>query len=335
MHKFSIIIPIYNVEKYIKRCIQSVCAQTFLNFEIIIVNDGTQDNSMQILQKELLEKEVDYKIINQKNKGLGGARNTGIVNATGEFLLFLDSDDYLHKELLYKLNQFVRDNICDIILFDSTIVDEKQKLLGDIKYQYDDKLDLKEQKRQLLMSSHAAWNKAYKRTLFIENNIRYPEKLLYEDLATTGKTLIAAKRIGYIKEKLYYYVKREDSITSTLNFSRFNEIIPAFEMLKQYYVEQGVYSSLQEEFEYIAISNFLLSQVTYINHYNYKDNLQQILTDYILCSYPQCAKNAYVKRLSVKERRMLGLIFHKRFAELHYFYTNCPTSNLVRKILKK
>ena len=93
MSKFSIIIPVYNVENYIKKCLDSVFAQTEKDYEVIVVNDGTKDNSMDIV------KNYDVKIVNQKNQGLSEARNTGLKNAKGEYILFLDSDDYIEKNL--------------------------------------------------------------------------------------------------------------------------------------------------------------------------------------------------------------------------------------------
>ena len=97
MPKFSIVIPVYNVEKYIKKCLDSVANQSFKDYEVIVVNDGTKDNSMDIV------KEYDFKVVNQKNMGLSEARNTGVKSSTGEYIIFLDSDDYIEKDLLKDL----------------------------------------------------------------------------------------------------------------------------------------------------------------------------------------------------------------------------------------
>ena len=99
MPKFSIIIPVYNVEKYLKKCLDSVFNQTYKDYEVIVVNDGTKDNSMDIV------KDYDVKVINQKNQGLSAARNAGVKKATGEYLIFLDSDDYWEKDLLKELSK--------------------------------------------------------------------------------------------------------------------------------------------------------------------------------------------------------------------------------------
>ena len=110
MPKFSIIIPVYNVEKYLKKCLESVYNQTYKNYEVIVVNDGTKDNSMDIV------KNYPAKVINQKNQGLSVARNNGVEKASGEYILFLDSDDYIEKGLLKEINKSLNNNP-DIVRF--------------------------------------------------------------------------------------------------------------------------------------------------------------------------------------------------------------------------
>ena len=104
MPKFSIIVPVYNVEEYIDDCLKSIFNQSFKDFEVIVVNDGTKDNSMDIV------KNYDVKVINQENAGLSAARNTGVKSSTGEYLLFIDSDDYIEKDLLKNINNNLKDN---------------------------------------------------------------------------------------------------------------------------------------------------------------------------------------------------------------------------------
>ena len=123
--KFSIIVPVYNVEKYIKKCINSILNQTYKNYEIIIINDGSTDKSKKILESY---KNIDnIKIINQTNKGLSVARNIGIKNASGDYLLFVDSDDYIDNDLLENLNKNITDE--EIIRFQTRTVDESYKVL--------------------------------------------------------------------------------------------------------------------------------------------------------------------------------------------------------------
>ena len=110
MPKFSIVIPVYNVEDYIERCLESIKKQTFKDYEVIVVNDGTKDNSMEIVNK------YPFKIINQENQGLSAARNNGAKKAKGEYILFLDSDDYLEKNTLKEVNKVIEKDT-DLVRF--------------------------------------------------------------------------------------------------------------------------------------------------------------------------------------------------------------------------
>ena len=123
MPKFSIIIPVYNVEKYLKKCLDSVFNQTYKDYEVIVVNDGTKDNSMDIV------KDYAVKVINQKNQGLSAARNAGVKKATGDYLIFLDSDDYWEKGLLKELSKSLKNNP-DLIRFQINEVYEDGKTIS-------------------------------------------------------------------------------------------------------------------------------------------------------------------------------------------------------------
>ena len=126
--QFSIIIPVYNTEKYLTKCLESVLKQNFEDYEILVVNDGSTDSSKDIL-KEFQCKNSKIKIFNQLNRGLGGARNTGIVNAQGEYLLFLDSDDYLAENAIYILDKYIRRNNPDILAFDCNLTDVNDNII--------------------------------------------------------------------------------------------------------------------------------------------------------------------------------------------------------------
>ena len=126
----SVIIPVYNVEKYIEKCVTSVLEQTFDDFEIIVVIDGSTDGSEAKARKLQEENPGKIIIINQENKGLGGARNTGIINARGEYLLFVDSDDYIEKNLLADATKIIKSENSDVVIFDFDYVDESGALLS-------------------------------------------------------------------------------------------------------------------------------------------------------------------------------------------------------------
>ena len=124
MSDITVVIPIYNVEKYLRKCVDSVEKQTYKNFEVILVDDGSTDSSGELC--DALAKENDnIRVIHQENRGLGGARNTGIESCNTEYIMFLDSDDYIHPELLKKCMDVLKKNNCDIVLLDMISVNEQ------------------------------------------------------------------------------------------------------------------------------------------------------------------------------------------------------------------
>lgn len=190
---FSVIIPVYNVEKYITKCLKSILNQTYSDYEIIIVNDGSTDSSIKILEK-YQSYISNLKIINQQNRGLGGARNTGIRYARGDYLVFLDSDDYVAQNMLETIDMYLKKYNLDIIAFDCIQVDTEGNILQNItndeyKNYYTDLT-----KQQYLLLEPTSCTKVYKRTLYTTFNIYFPEKLWYEDLATIFKLVKNAKK---------------------------------------------------------------------------------------------------------------------------------------------
>ena len=216
MHKkISIIIPIYNVEKYLRRCIDSIVNQTYKNTEIILVNDGSPDNCREICD-EYEEIDSRIKVIHKANGGLSSARNAGLDIASGEYIMFVDSDDWISEDTLEKLNKYVEKG-CDIINFKFSFAKEGSKniigLQSDLKESYE--CDLISYIDKLFMGelSFFIWNKLYKKDLF--NDVRFPEGRNYEDLATIYKLYFKAKNIVVTDYTLYYYwLGNSNSITS-------------------------------------------------------------------------------------------------------------------------
>lgn len=210
----SVIIPIYNVEKYLRRCIDSVIKQTYNNLEIILVDDGSPDNSGSICD-EYARKDQRIKVIHQENAGLSGARNSGISVANGDFITFVDSDDWIDKDMYSQMLQYQRNNDLDIICADTYLVkfsktEFRPLFESDLVFKGRDALNL------ILIGKidNAAWNKIYRTSIF--GDIRYPSRRIYEDVATTYKVFAKASKIGYLKKPFYYYfLKNPNSLIAT------------------------------------------------------------------------------------------------------------------------
>ena len=169
MIKISVIIPVYGVEKYIRQCLESVIKQTYKNLEIIVVNDGTKDNSMKIVEEYLVDERI--KVINKENGGISSARNRGIEEATGEYVSFVDSDDWLEIDLYERIVQILEGNKVDIIVFNYNRYSENKK-----KYRRNI-LKLKKIPKEILFRNlnGECWNKLYKIGFLKENNLRFSE----------------------------------------------------------------------------------------------------------------------------------------------------------------
>ena len=217
--KISIVVPIYNVENYMNRCLNSIKNQTYTNLEILLINDGSLDNCQKICEK--FEKEDNrFKLYNKENGGLSDARNYGLERISSKYVCFIDSDDYIEKnyiEILY--NNLITYNadisVCGIA-----------NDVGGMKKESNQKQDLEEltseQALKKMIDLHydfkvVAWNKLYKKDLF--EDVRYPKGKIYEDVATTYKLVSKAKKVVYAQNPLYVYCFNPTSITKTEKYN--------------------------------------------------------------------------------------------------------------------
>lgn len=218
----SIVIPIYNVEKYIDRCLCSVLEQTYSNLEIILVDDGSKDNCAAICDR-YAAKDERIKVIHKQNGGLSSARNAGIAIATGEYIGFVDSDDYIHPRMFEKLLAAAASENAEIAVCHHYTERGKHLLIedpiGDQTKVFTGKEALFELVEDVNMKSYA-WDKLYRLALF--EGVRYPEGRNFEDIATTYKLFDKAERICQIPDFLYYYQIREDSISFNDSDLRWN-----------------------------------------------------------------------------------------------------------------
>ena len=202
----SVIVPIYNVEKYLNKCIESIINQSYSNLEIILVDDGSKDSSGIMCDSYIL-KDKRIKVIHKENGGLSDARNVGIDKAKGEYIVFIDSDDWIDEKMIEILYNIIKKNnsdisICDYFLaYNEEIQTQKEDIeiinlsnIEALKKIYD---------KDLGVCMIVAWNKLYKRNLF-KDDIRYPYGKIHEDEFTTYKLLYKAEKISYTKQKMYY-----------------------------------------------------------------------------------------------------------------------------------
>ena len=217
----SVIIPCYKVEQYLPKCVDSIIQQTYRNLEIWLVDDGSPDNCGNICDDYAI-KDSRIRVIHKQNGGLSDARNVAIDQATGEWITFVDSDDYVENDYIETLYKLVEKYDCEVsvALFSSfkeglapkesnlIVNDEKMEPLYAVEQMfYQEKFD------------NSAWAKLYHRRLF-DSGIRYPKGLIYEDLATTYLLMLGSNGVAYTNKVIYYYLLRESSIEGEYNPSK-------------------------------------------------------------------------------------------------------------------
>ncbi|MDP3035370.1 MAG: glycosyltransferase [Methanobacteriaceae archaeon] len=232
--KISIIIPVYNVEKYLEQCLESVINQTMRELEIICVNDGSTDSSPEILE-EFAQKDERIKIIHKENGGIASARNEGLKYVTGEYIGFVDSDDWIEHHMYETLYNNAKSKDCDMVMCSAHVFDDmNQKMRNDMPYFTLERLDesfdgiiFDHTHQNLIFGINVtAWNKLYESKFIQENNIRFQEGLDFEDNPFFYETYLKARNVSLIRDPLYFYrVNRKGSFITSGN-KRFFDIVP-------------------------------------------------------------------------------------------------------------
>lgn len=228
MPKFSVIIPVYNTENYLDRCTLSCINQTYKDFEIILINDGSKDNSGTICD-EYSKKDNRIKVIHQENAGVSTARNVGIINAIGDYIVFLDSDDYLEFNMLEKLNNIIENNEVECIIYNL-----KNELENKIVYGK----ELIDSLITLIRTEtiNSPWNKIYKRSIIEKYNIKFDKKIqIGEDLLFNISYISKIKTIYLYNDKLYNYtIENNNSLTSKYKKDKYIQLMFVDSRIKEY-----------------------------------------------------------------------------------------------------
>lgn len=212
----SVIIPVYNAHKYIKKCIESIIYQNYTDIEIIIVNDGSTDNSLQIIN-DFATKDNRIRVINIKNSGRSVARNTGIEHSSGQFIMFVDADDELEENAIKNLYNAINDNDSDIAIGNTHVVyDVHQELKesDDWYFTIRHKGNLKITDKLIEEIQCCPWGKIFKRDIIDKYDLRFPKNLIYEDAFWHWAYLTSCNKITFINNIVYKYFRRKGSIMS-------------------------------------------------------------------------------------------------------------------------
>ena len=304
MPKVSIIVPVYNVEKYLDRCLDSLVNQTLQEIEIIVINDSTPDQSQIIIDKYMnLYPNKVFSYI-KPNGGLSDARNYGMSKMKGDYFGFVDGDDYVEYSMFEKL-------------YERATQEEADVTTCDFYWTYPNRLQratdgpYTNERELLTKMMPTVWNKLYKKSWFDSLDIEFPVGLRYEDSSFSIRLAPFIKKLAYVNEPLVYYVQRQDSITYTQN-SKVGDMLTVFNDIFEFYQKHNLYDQYQSELEYLTLKYFLGSSFLRAAQIQDKNTRKAILKegwDLLNKRFPMWRKNQYL--LSQKDKK-----------HLYYRYTN-------------
>lgn len=306
----SIIIPVYKVEKYLDKCVSSVVEQTYSNLEIVLVDDGSPDQCGKKCD-EWAQKDQRIKVIHKENGGQGDARNVALDIATGEYIGFVDSDDYIHPDMYQTLYQYIEQYHADISVCGYAKVDEAGQMIPNtgVCPSVNGIIQVPDTLKKIGTVSSVIWNKLYRRALW--ESVRFPLRKLYEDEFVIHQLLYLSKKTVTVAKRLYYYVQRPQStINKEMTIKNLDGIEAYYERIL-FYEQKGLFSFIPD--------------LTYSMFFHYLTIRDQIKI-----------KNRLEKRRVKEIKKMIKVCFDKygqKIGRLHIIFLVFPqTHKLLRRI---
>lgn len=306
MNKVSIIVPVYNTKDYIIRCVDSLVNQTYKDIEIILVNDGSLDNSIDLVNEKYDDDRIV--IVNQDNMGSGQARNNGIKKASGDYLFFVDSDDFIDKDTIsIMMNKMINDKvnlvICDYYKYFS---DDNKIHINNIP-NYDCNND-----KQSVIGMPAAFCKLFKKEIFDKYDIKFLPGVFFEDNAIIPFACAVSGKYAYVNKPLYYYFQREGSALNKIEYNEGYEAI--FDSLSYLYDKFNKYDMIEnyaQELEYIYIEYLLHASNLRFLKFNKLNNIKKV-SIIMKEKYPNYRNNKYFKMENIKYRIVCNLFYKNK-----------------------
>ena len=291
MPKVSVIVPFYNVEGYIEKCLETLVNQTLEDIEIILVNDGSKDRSIEIVNKFLEAYPEKLVYLEKENGGLSDARNYAIPYAKGEYIAFLDSDDYVEKDMYQKMYELAKKENSDMVECDF-YWEYPDKLKKDVGVIYNGKKEMLEKVRVV------AWNKLIRREILEKTEVKFPNGYRYEDVEFTYKLVQFIEKVSFLKKPCVHYIQREGSISNSQN-ERTKEIFDVLDNVIDYYKEKGIYETYKEEIEYIYVRYAFCSsllRIVKIEDVALQEKLLNLTWEKVNTNFPNWKRNSILKK---------------------------------------
>ncbi|MBE6927552.1 MAG: glycosyltransferase family 2 protein [Ruminococcaceae bacterium] len=318
MPTFSLIVPIYKIEQYLPKCIESVLAQKCRDFELLLIDDGSPDGSGKLIDDYATRHPALIRAIHQPNGGAGAARNHGIALAKGEYLLFVDGDDYLDDTLLSDLATEIEKTHADLYLFGAHVEKDGVKN-GELH-------ELVEVRKpcnaastpELFFGIMAPWNRAYKKSLF--ENIEFASRVWYEDIRVVTKVNAMAKTVIRLPQPYYHYLQREGSAMNNKNSERNVEILYAFDDILSWFREQKLYDTYRNELTFLAIEHLLIAATVRVLQIDRKHHLVNDFRQYMEKKFPDFRENKHLPLLDKNKRLIYKLLLKKRYRTVNAIF---------------
>ncbi|NCC55042.1 MAG: glycosyltransferase family 2 protein [Erysipelotrichia bacterium] len=312
MPKVSVIIPAFNAQNDIRRCLDSVFKQTYLDYEVIVINDGSKDNTASILE-EYQSKYSNMYVISQINHGQAYARNEGIKQAKGDFVCFVDSDDYVDENLLDELVKKQEQQDFDIVWCDAfAIKGSEQFKLSENEIVHE------EEKKRYILNNSGPWRKLVRTQIMKEHQLFFPNLRGYEDIGVVPAYALYAKKIGYVDKALYYYMMHEGSIMHQTRFShRLTTIFVSMDTLYDTFLKAKELRTYKEELEYLYIEHFLhAASLRFFSFFEEGKPYLEKIAEAMKMKFPHWKENAYLKNKHWKYQLICYLFYKRKYGLL-------------------
>ncbi len=321
----SIIIPAYNAQNSILICLESVLNQTYKNIEILVINDGSTDKTLEILEK-IQDKRL--KVFSQDNKGVSSARNKGLENALGQYIAFVDSDDFIDKDFIHKMLKSAMQNSADIVVCDVILtMDKKTSIFHDIDAKIG-KINPKEYLKLLMLDRSSkgwVWNKFFKKD--IVKNIRFNEKIvLAEDKLFLIFAIVNSKNIYKLNSALYKY----DVVYKTFTSLHYKNGLEIDKITRNLFLEKGIYNEFADEIFFMKIINYMFLVVNKDKFKNYLYELKALSFD-----IKNIINSPYFNHLDSNFKLIFKVIYFLKNHYLIYCFLSILNSKISKRILKK
>ena len=291
----SVIIPVYNVEGFVKRCVDSVVNQTYPHLEIILIDDGSADSSGDICDR-YAQTDGRIVVIHQENAGLSAARNRGLDIAKGEYVGFVDADDYIDADMYQTLYNKAAETGCDIIECDLRHTYKNTEDVEKAVRHYD-------KKNLICFGRGVAWNKLYRRGLIQDTGVRFPAGLIYEDMEFHVKLIPYVKGYEYADIAPYHYIQRRQSLNNASG-EKTRHVFAILTNINDYFIQRGIYDEYREVLEFYWARILLCSSFSRICRIPGASGRKKLLDEnwkMLVTHYPKWKTNAVLKTYKSKQ----------------------------------